>query len=406
MVGPLGSLQPLQRILRTALEAHLEVEPGALDARGADRAQDVPLRHLLAQLHARLGEVGVEGVVLAAVVEDDHQAVALEAVGEDHRPFVHGPGGGVGGGVDLDPVLDRVGVELRMLVAAESRTDAARTRPGQAAAEGGHRHGGVALLHPLQERPELSLRLLELLDVGGVGLLLLDDRREQLRLALPLLVEVAPGAFELRAQGDRFQSPARQLLLLRAKGLEVGPEGRDERVVPAGNRGHEAVAAEEVRRVIHGEQKAQVAQLAQLVEGAGVGDEEGTGRVAALRQLPDPLQDHVHLGLGALQAELDLAQLLPAQAHLHLEALDVAEQALLLAAQAGQLTSEGLAALPYIAQPVLAGWDGGGRGGDLSRGRSRRGRGRRVTALGREERQDEGQGLHVRESGESRRILT
>ena len=53
---------------RAPLEAHLEVQAGPAEARAAHRAHHLARRHLLAGLHPRLAEVGVERVVLAAVV--------------------------------------------------------------------------------------------------------------------------------------------------------------------------------------------------------------------------------------------------------------------------------------------------------------------------------------------------
>ena len=120
-----------------------------------------------------------------------------------------------------------------------------------------------------------------------------------------------------------------------------------------------------------------------------MGHESGPRLVEARLELPDPLEGRVELGPGALQGELGLGQLLAAQPHLQLERLDLAEQALLLAAQPGEVPLEG-------GPPLL---DLRSRSSSAARGRPGRGRRRRLLRRRGEREQKEGrpsqQGLAV-----------
>ena len=136
----------------------------------------------------------------------------------------------------------------------------------------------------------------------------------------------------------------------------------DPRVVAAGQGGDEAVAAEEVGGAVDREEEAQVAQVPELVEGPGVGGESGPGGGQARLELPDARDGGVELGPRALQGDLDLGELLGAQAQLELQLLHLAEQALLLAAQAGELLLQGGAPLLDLAQPLPSSAGGGRRG--------------------------------------------
>ena len=82
-----------------------------------------------------------------------------------------------------------------------------------------------------EELAELALRLLQLLQVGGVRLLLLHERGQQLRLALAVAFEGAAGAVEVGAQG---QGLARPLLQVVARGRE---RRRGPRAGPPSSRG-------------------------------------------------------------------------------------------------------------------------------------------------------------------------
>ena len=195
-------------------------------------------------------------------------------------------------------------------------------------------------------------------------------RREQLGLPLAVDFERAAGAVEVGAQGEGLARLPLQVVARGRERGEVRAQGRHLLAVAPGEGAHEPVAAQHVRRPLHGEQHAHVGELAHLVEGArprrqlraGLGD----GRV----ELAYPAHGRVHLLVRAMQDELRLAQLLAAQAHLQLQALHVGEQALLLAAQAGHVALDRLLALADAAQALVG---GGGRsaaaGGDGARRR-------------------------------------
>src|SRR2546425_8390575 len=72
------------RVDRRAVHADLvvEVRAGRATAR-ADRADRLPAAHELALPHVERGEMTVERVESAAVVDDDEAAVAAVAAGED-----------------------------------------------------------------------------------------------------------------------------------------------------------------------------------------------------------------------------------------------------------------------------------------------------------------------------------
>ncbi len=86
-----------------------------------------------------------------------------------------------------------------------------------------------------------------------------------------------------------------------------------------------------------------------------MGGERWPGGGQARLELPDPRDGGVELGPRALQGDLDLGELLGAQAQLELQLLDFSEQALLLAAQPGELLLQGGAPLLDLAQPLLVG---------------------------------------------------
>jgi hypothetical protein len=186
-------------------------------------------------------------------------------------------------------------------------------------------------------------------------------------------VEAAPGGGELRAQRDRLPGALLERRLLRREKGEVRAERRHLRVVAAGEGRDEAVPAEEVGGAVDGQKQAQVAHVPELVEGPGVGGKRGPGGGQARLELPDPRDRGVELGPRALQGDLDLGELLGAQAQLELELLDFSEEALLLAAQPGELLLQGGAPLLDLAQPLPVG--GGGRPGNGRRRRVLRRRG-------------------------------
>src|SRR5437879_13008512 len=77
--------QVAARIDGRTVDAHLvvEVRPGGA-ARGADGADRLTTTHALALAHVERGEMPVERVELAAVIDDDEATVARVAPGEDH----------------------------------------------------------------------------------------------------------------------------------------------------------------------------------------------------------------------------------------------------------------------------------------------------------------------------------
>ena len=216
-----------------------------------------------------------------------------------------------------------------------------------------------------EELGELPLRVLQLLEVGGVDFLLLHQRGQQLGLLPAVRVEGGAGPRQVGAQQRRLLGPGRQLRSRDLQRLQVGAETRDALLVAAGQGAHEPVAADRVGRPLDGQQQAQVGQLAQLVQGAGAGGEGGTRRGEVRLQLPEPPAALLDLLVGPLQDDLRLAELLAAQPHLELEALDVAQQALLLAAELRQVAGEGVLARADPLQPrvAVAAGLGGGEGG-------------------------------------------
>ncbi len=201
---------------------------------------------------------------------------------------------------------------------------------------------------------QLPLRVLQLLQVGGVDFLLLDQRGQQLGLLLPVGVEGGAGPREVGAQERRLLGPGRQLRPRHLQRQQVGAEARDALLVAPGQGAHEPVAADRVGRPLDGEQQAQVGQLAQLVQRAGAGGQGRTGGGQARLQLPEPPAALLDLLVGPLEDHLRLAELLAAQPHLELEALDVAQEALLLAAELRQVAGEGVLARADPLQPRVA----------------------------------------------------
>src|SRR3989442_3155673 len=84
--------QPVGRILGLALEAHLEVQARARERAGIPDGADVLcLPHVVTLLHVDVRDMGVQRVVLVAMIHDDQIPVPLEPAGVDHVPSVHGP---------------------------------------------------------------------------------------------------------------------------------------------------------------------------------------------------------------------------------------------------------------------------------------------------------------------------
>src|SRR5215475_12873918 len=77
--------QVASRIDGRAVDAYLvvEVRPGGA-SRGADRADRLTTMHTLALTYIERGEMPVERVELATMINDDQVAIARVAPGEDH----------------------------------------------------------------------------------------------------------------------------------------------------------------------------------------------------------------------------------------------------------------------------------------------------------------------------------
>ena len=263
-----------------------------------------------------------------------------------------------------------VGVEPGVLAAAEAGPHPPFDRPGQAAPEGAQGHRDLGSPEAGEQLLQPRLGLGELLHVGGVQLLPLDERGQQLRLARALAVEAAPRGGEPRAQRDRLPGALLERRPLRRERGEVRAERGHPRVVAAGQGRDEAVPAEEVGGPVDRQQEPHVAHVAELVEGPRVGGEGGPGGGQARLELPDPRDGRVQLGPRALQGDLDLGELLGAQAQLQLQLLHLAEEALLLAAQPGELLLQGRAPLLDLAQPLRRRPSAAGRGSGAAAGAS------------------------------------
>src|SRR5215510_1493841 len=133
--SPLGLAtlaEPLFWILRLALVTHLEVEPRPGErSRIAHRADPLSLPHVLALLRLDVGDVGVERVVLVAVVHDDQVTVPLEPSRIDDVAAVHRQDFTANRRLDVDSVPESPGAESRMHLRAEPRDDPPLRRPRQ-----------------------------------------------------------------------------------------------------------------------------------------------------------------------------------------------------------------------------------------------------------------------------------
>src|SRR5262245_26838953 len=114
--------QPLRGILGLPLVPHLEVEARSLEgARVPDRSDRLTLGDLVAFLDLHLGHVGVERVIAAPVIHDDHVPIAPEPARVEHAAGVYGHDARPLRDVDVDPVPERLGpepgVDLRAVLA-------------------------------------------------------------------------------------------------------------------------------------------------------------------------------------------------------------------------------------------------------------------------------------------------
>src|SRR6185369_5002534 len=95
--------------------------------------------------------MGVKSEIAAPMIYDDHVAVPLEIIGEDHTPLVDGPDLRTGPGRYGDPFAEGIGVELGVFVLAERLDDRAPYRQRQASLLGGK--------SPVRHRRQLRQRL-------------------------------------------------------------------------------------------------------------------------------------------------------------------------------------------------------------------------------------------------------
>src|SRR5215470_5656671 len=124
--------EPLFGILRLALIAHLEIEPWPGERpRIAHRPDPLSLTHVLAFLRLDLGDVGVERVVLVAVVHDNQVTVSFEPPRIDHMAAVHREHFAAHRRLDVDSIPESPGAEPRMHLRAEPRDDPPFRRPRQ-----------------------------------------------------------------------------------------------------------------------------------------------------------------------------------------------------------------------------------------------------------------------------------
>src|SRR5215510_12424119 len=77
-----GFREPGLGIFRPALVAHLEVDARSVGPGGVGPSDHGSGGDILSVGHREVGELAVERVVLAAVIDDDQQSVAPEAVRE------------------------------------------------------------------------------------------------------------------------------------------------------------------------------------------------------------------------------------------------------------------------------------------------------------------------------------
>ena len=208
-------------------------------------------------------------MVLASVVQHDHETVALEALGEHHAALVHRGTGRPPRGLDLDAVLPGRSRTARPCAGRSPRARA-RDRPGQAPRNA---PSGTA------RRPRSGRRAgragsppPELLHVCGLQLL---PRHQEVRSSV---LRRRSASRLRRACSQALRSAATPGSSSPGSGAarerpQVGAKARHLFVVAAGEGGDEAVPAQDVGGTLHRQQHAQVAELAELVEGAGVGGE-------------------------------------------------------------------------------------------------------------------------------------
>src|SRR5262249_2593540 len=129
--------QPLLGVLWFALIPHFEIKTRARERAGVpDAADPLALAHVVTLLDHGLGDVGVERVVLVAVIQDDQVPVPLEPAGVDDVPGVDGGHAGAFTGLDVDTAAKGACAETRVHLGSERRHHPAVGRPREASAQG------------------------------------------------------------------------------------------------------------------------------------------------------------------------------------------------------------------------------------------------------------------------------
>src|SRR5437868_3066471 len=120
------------RILRFPLIAYLEIEARTgQGSRVAHRADALRRPDVVALLHEDLGDVGVQRVVLVAVVEDDEVAVPLEPPRVHDVARIDRRDVRPSGRLDVHAIAEGLRAEPGMDLGSERADDAAIRRPRQ-----------------------------------------------------------------------------------------------------------------------------------------------------------------------------------------------------------------------------------------------------------------------------------
>src|SRR5260370_40174865 len=152
------------RILWLSLIAYLEIEARTGPGAGvAHRADTLRLAHVVAFLHEDLGDVGVQRVVLVAVVQDDEVAVPLEPSRVHDVARVDRGDVRPSGRLDVHAIAEGLRAEPRMHLGSERADDAAVRRPRQPSTQLTESHArpvaGRAPGGDLAEPPLLALHV-------------------------------------------------------------------------------------------------------------------------------------------------------------------------------------------------------------------------------------------------------
>src|SRR6185295_15669641 len=124
--------QPLGRVLWLPFVPYFEVQARPLERAGvSDGADQLPLLDLVALGDPDVGRVGVDRVVLPAVIHDDQVPVTPEPSCVDHVAGEHRRDIRALGRLDVDPVPERLRPEARVDLRAVLADHPAVRRPGE-----------------------------------------------------------------------------------------------------------------------------------------------------------------------------------------------------------------------------------------------------------------------------------